>query len=482
MTRGFLRRALVTAPALTLVAACSDSSGTGPSYGPPEILQVNGVTKPTGIPGMTVVIEGTSLAEARYGSVYFLGTDGAPIAATVAAADWTNSAIVTTVPQGTAAASKLWVTTNWGTTDTLDFALVSGNTFSPSNISWARTTDLPQPLQGLGAAFVPVEHGSEGAKYLFALGGAADLTNLATSTVSRARVDETGAVGAWDQSMTRLPATRAYHATAAATAYTAKLDTTAAGYLYVVGGIDSTGATVNSVLAARVGLDGTVGPWSPATPLPAALHSATAVVYRSYLYVAGGADPANVPTTAARRAAVRADGTLGAWEAIAALPAATAHHSLANFGPYLYLVGGDTAAVSPSLNGASGTETSASYVARIDMRDGKVPAWTPTNSPGKARSKHGMMSAGGSVVITSGIYSGQAGSSENSYATINADGTLASWGGATGSSTIAAVLGYSVYNQAAVSFVDGTGKGHVIVLGGASRTTTGRASAGVVYY
>jgi hypothetical protein len=77
---------------------------------------------------------------------------------------------------------------------------------------------------------------------------------------------------------------------------------------------------------------------------------------------------------------------------------------------------------------------------------------------------------------------GQAGSSENSCAEINPDGTLSSWGGATGSSTIQTVLGYSVYNQAAVSFVDATGTSHVVVIGGASRAATGRASAGAVYY
>ena len=111
-----------------------------------------------------------------------------------------------------------------------------------------------------------------------------------------------------------------------------------------------------------------------------------------------------------------------------------------------------------------------------------MSSWAAISTPNKARSKHGIMSAGGSLVVTSGMYSGQTGSSENSYAQINPDGTLSSWGGATGTSTIDGVLGYSIYNQAAVSFADATGKGHVVVLGGANRSATGRASAGVVYY
>lgn len=77
------------------------------------------------------------------------------------------------------------------------------------------------------------------------------------------------------------------------------------------------------------------------------------------------------------------------------------------------------------------------------------------------------------MLATSGVYSGQVGSRENTYATINAYGILASWGGATGSNTIQTVLGYGLYNAAAVTFIDATGKGHVLVLGGANRSTVG---------
>ena len=80
------------------------------------------------------------------------------------------------------------------------------------------------------------------------------------------------------------------------------------------------------------------------------------------------------------------------------------------------------------------------------------------------------------------LYSGQAGSSENTYASIVAEGALASWNGATGSNTIDVVLGYALYNTAAVFFIDAQGRGHVMVIGGASRSSTPQPSAGVVYY
>ena len=101
---------------------------------------------------------------------------------------------------------------------------------------------------------------------------------------------------------------------------------------------------------------------------------------------------------------------------------------------------------------------------------------------GKARSKHGAIFAGGSILVTSGIYAGNPGSSENTYAGINSDGTLRSWNGATGSETIDVELGMSLYNQAVVTFIDQAGYGHVLVLGGADRQVEGTPSAGVVRY
>jgi hypothetical protein len=62
------------------------------------------------------------------------------------------------------------------------------------------------------------------------------------------------------------------------------------------------------------------------------------------------------------------------------------------------------------------------------------------------------------------------------------EGVLGSWNGATGSNTAAALLGYEVYNVAAVFFVDAQGRGHVMVLGGATRSVTPQPSAGVLHY
>lgn len=477
-----MRRILALSFLTVLASACGGNSTEPVNYGPPTLLQVNGVTKPSGIVGMTVILEGTGLAEKQYGEVYFLDANGVAIAAPTDPADWTNEYILARVPTGTAEASKIWVETDWGTTDTLDFTLISGNTFSPSNINWAPTQDLPQALQGLGAVYVPVENGSTPANYIFAIGGA-DADEVPTTAVYRGTVAASGAIDAWTDAANQLPAARAYHATAVATPYTAALDTTtAAAHLYVVGGLDAAGVPMTSVITAEVGLDGAVGAWTEATALPVALRSATATVYRGYLYVVGGSNAAGAPQALGYRASVDEDGTLGTWEQLPALPAGVTHHAMVNFGPYVYVIGGDVASVDAALSTPSGQETATAYVGRIDMQDGTIAAWTPVTSLGKARAKHGLVTAGGTVVATSGMYSGQAGSSENTYATIQPDGTLGSWGGATGTSTLQTVLGYSLFNPAAVSFADPDGNAHVVVLGGGIRSTSGGASAAVVYY
>lgn len=452
----------------------------------PNILRVNGVTKPTGLVGMLAFIEGEAFGDAKHGKVSFRATDGTRLQAVIADTtnDWADSYVVTTVPSGTANNSMIYLETATGV-DSIEFQLLQNGTFSPSTINWAQTTDLPQPLQGLGAVFVPIEEGPAPANYVFTVGGA-DAGNVATSSVYRAQVAQSGALSAWNTAVTQLPEPRAYHTTVAATAYTAALDTTFAGYLYALGGVDASGTTVSSVLYARIALDGQVEAWQTTSALPTPLHSASAVIFRGYVYLAGGADALNAAQSQMYRSPVLADGKLGPWEAIGSMLSARSHFSLVNFGPYIYAIGGETGTVTPVLNTLSNGETSNVDLVRINLRTGSLAGtgWQPVNGMGKARSKHGSVFAGGALFVTSGLYAGigASGSSENTYAPLNSDGTLGSWVGATNAETMNSEIGYSLYNQAVVTFIDDTGKGHVLVLGGAKTSQAGAASAKVLYY
>jgi hypothetical protein len=464
----------------------ADTLTAGFSAVAPSVARVNGATRPTGLVGMTVIIEGDAYADILgTGKVFFRGSAGEDIEAAVVDSlqDWTNQFIVTTVPQGVADTSQIWVRTPTGESNRVEFRLITSGNFSPSLINWTQTTELPQALQGLGGVFVPVEDGAQPANYIYTIGGA-DTLNVATTSVYRATVDQTGSLGAWS-AMTALPEGRAYAAVVAATALTAALDTTTtAAYLYVLGGTDPQGGTVSNVDFAHVDLTGKVGQWQAGNPLPAPLRGASAAIFRGFLYIAGGADGTDLAARTAYRAQIAADGSLGPWQSIADLPLPAAHAGLVNFGPYLYVVGGETgtnAAVSASV---SGTETETVQMARINLRTGALMStgWAPVASMAKARSKHSTVFAGGSLFTSSGVYSGQPGSSENTYAPILSDGSLESWNGATGAETVMAEIGYSLYNQAMVTFVDAAGQSHVLVLGGADRAAEGRPSKAVLFY
>ncbi len=456
---------------------------------PPRITLVNGVTRPRGLEGMTVIVEGSAFGDSLglgQASVFFQGADGSPLAATVAdtTRDWTNGFVVTQVPQGIADTSRIWVETPTGVSDSIEFRILQSGVFSPSLINWTVTSALPRPLQGLDAAFVPIEDGPTPANYVYALGGA-DSDGAPTSVVYRATVEQSGALGGAWLPMPDLPEARTHHAAVAATPFTAALDTTTtAAYLYVIGGSDSSGEVQSTVFFAHVGLDGSVGTWQSAIPAPIALHSAGVVVFRGYLYLAAGASTANAPQNTMYRAKVNVDGTLDAWESLPTLPESVAYSSLVNFGPFLYSIGGETSASPPVNATRTGFETDGVYFARIDLRTGLLESegWVSTEFMGKARSKHSAVFAGGALFVTSGIYSGNPGSSENTFASLNSDGTTRPWQGATGSETIDVELAISLYNQALVTFIDRDGFGHLLVLGGADRENAGQASSAVVYY
>jgi hypothetical protein len=455
----------------------------------PGVARVNGVIRPTGLQGMTVIIEGSAFGDdpvLSQGRVWFENRDGSDLAAVVEdpANDWTDSFIVTAVPQGVSDTSWIRVETVTGVSQRIEFRLIQSGTFSPSVINWTATTPLLQPLQGLGAVFVPVEDGPDPANHVFVLAGA-DTQNVATDVVHRARILQTGELEASWAVLTPIPAARAYHATAAATAFTAALDTTTtAAYLYVAGGRDAEGATVSTIFVGHVDLAGNVTGWATTRSLPQPLHGARALVFRGFLYVTGGAGADGVPVATVYRAPIAADGTLGDWSQPGDLPGPTAFHALANFGPFLYVMGGDSAAVDPVRATLSNGEVQSTRVGRINLRNGDLTAagWSATNPPPKQRSKHSMIFAGGYLFVTSGIYSGQAGSSENVYGKVLNDGSVESWNGATGVNTIRNRLGYDLYNQAAVSFIDAAGRGRVLVLGGAKRASEGEPSAAVVFY
>jgi hypothetical protein len=151
--------------------------------------------------------------------------------------------------------------------------------------------------------------------FVFVLGGLDD-SATSTATVFRAPLAADGSVGAWAEARP-LPATRSHHASFVS-----------GEWIYVLGGLrgnptNDDATNLADVARAHVEADGSLGPWTAATPLDAPLATHAVTLEDGYAYVFGGME--EDVTRRVRRARVEADGGLGPWEPATPMPLARAH-------------------------------------------------------------------------------------------------------------------------------------------------------------
>jgi hypothetical protein len=451
----------------------------------PELDFVNAATKPSGNPGSTVILEGDAFGDLQgSGTIEFSDGAGGSIVAPVAAADdWTNTFIVTTVPSS-AQSGPVLVTTATGVSNALEFTVTQNAAFSPSTINWTETTPIPDPLSGHSAVYVPIDDATGTTVQRAYVVGGTLLDGTPTGQIHHSRIQAGGGLDPW-MSTTSLPEPRAFAASVAATPFNSKVP--GSGRVFVLGGIGEGGGPTATALVMEMDPEGNLTSVGESTPLPTPLHSAGAVVFRSQIYLAGGATEGDIPVASVYRAAIDTLGGLGPWEALPSLPAARAYHGFQTFGGYLYAIGGEAGAVGPhgGLDAAGQSRLDGVRYVKINLRTGDLlGAWIENPSRlGKARSKHSALVAGGNLFVSSGLYSAaKTGSSENTYAQINPDGSVSSFGGATGSNTLLSAGAGNLFNHAALTYVDGEGVAHVMVLGGDDVNAPGERSRKVFYY
>ena len=489
----FVLGLLVSCSIVISLVSCGGGGGGGSAPPPmPAVTAINGGLAGSGTAGSLFVLDGTGFgtiiaATAGYTVDFKDAVSGAVVAsATInyAAGDWNDAFIKGTVPNGltTSTTYKVSVTTAGGTSNAVDFMVVASVAFSPSTITWsAATSTLPVSMQGFPSIVSTIVSTVTTTSYLYTAGGntasAATTANgkaLNTDAVYMNRLDNTtgGLADAW-AATTALPAKRGF----SAAVYANKFNSFASGngHIYVLGGLDDQGNAAATVYHAPVQDNGALGAWAETTAIPQALFAHGAVIVRGRIYVAGGNDSTGNPVKTVYSAQVKSDGTLGAWAALPDLPEARAYHQFVTVAGYLYIIGWDNTAVAPLANAQSASSQGSIYYAQISLSDGSLVnnIWT-TNSGemGKNREKFTATVAGSYVLVSGGLYNGLPGSSEQSYATINSDGSIGSFGGATGSGTIGDSLGgYDFYNHANAYFVDASGKPHVIILGGGDAVT-----------
>ena len=452
----------------------------------PTLSFVNGATRPSGNSGSTVILEGSAFGDVQGpGRVLFSDGGGGTVAAAIAGVDdWTDGFILTTVPAG-AASGPVTVETGTGQSASLEFTLTQNATFSPSTIAWTETQSLPVAMSGHSATYVPIEDGAgTTVERIYVVGGSGN-DSIPMTSVYYNTIQADGSVATWDVG-TELASGVAHHTTLAATPFNSKVH--GSGYLYVLGGLEEKGGQpVGTIRRVTLANDGTTGSAEDVGTLPVPLHSFGAVLFRSTIYIAGGASTDDVPVANAYRAAIDTLGNIGPWEALPDLPEARSYHDFVIFGGFLYAVGGETAAtaVDDANFTQNATKTSTVAHARINLRSGLLSeGWIVSGSTmQKSRSKHVVLAAGGSLFVSSGLYAAAGtGSSENSFATLNSDGTVGSFGGATGSNTLLSVGGMNLFGARGVAYVDSNGVARVMILAGDDVNSPGTKSAKVLFY
>lgn len=210
------------------------------------------------------------------------------------------------------------------------------------------------------------------------------------------------------------------------------------GYIYVMGGVNTSGANKKTIFYAKVNADGSLGDWNcqgqnsssgandycgaidsglvtSSNGLPAATASPAVVADHGYIYMFGGYDGSYLDTVYSAK--INSDGSIGTWSAQGTMPHASYTPSSAVYGDYVYLIGGK-----PS----SGQDGS-TYMQFAKLgSNGKLGTWTSYDSalPGNiwatsAAVNNGYLYVAGgrsSVVSSKNVY----------YMKLNGDGTPSS--------------------------------------------------------
>lgn len=223
----------------------------------------------------------------------------------VGSGGWTNILISGTVPATLTASTtyKVTVATPSGTSNAVSFLVLSSASFSPSTILWTATSSLPAPEQGFPVVVASIGTGATVASYIYAIGG-----NTAATSTANAKAVNSAAVyfntldgasanagqlanASWTTA-TALPAPRGFAAAVVANSFNSRVGGN--GTLYLLGGLDGTGAATSTVYEASLNADGsipaagTAGTWTATTVMPQAVFAHGAVIFHGRIYVAGG--------------------------------------------------------------------------------------------------------------------------------------------------------------------------------------------------
>ena len=209
--------------------------------------------------------------------------------------------------------------------------------------------------------------------------------------------------------------------------------TVVGGHVYVVGGVGS-GGSLNSVEAAMINADGSLGPFEVVADvtLATARQAHTTVAIGNRLYVLGGFGSASLGSV--EQATIGPDGKLGAFATVAGVALTTARqgHTSAVIGNYLYVFGGFGGSALSSIERA------------VINADGSLEPFVTVSGISLATARYGHSSTvvGNKLYVIGGTGgSGTLGDVEQ--ATITADGSIGPFEAVAGVTLSTARAGHS---------------------------------------
>ncbi|MBU6427775.1 MAG: IPT/TIG domain-containing protein [Cyanobacteria bacterium REEB65] len=167
--------------------------------------------------------------------------------------------------------------------------------------------------------------------YLYVLGGDNDVTKL--SSIERAPINADGSLGSFATVSATLAQPLTY--------FTCEI---IGSYLYAFGGTNYYGSWLTDVERAPINADGSIGSFTSGVATMSQYRvGACSVVIGNYVYVLGGGLSGNGALNTIDAAPIHSDGTLGAFAAISpTMVDDRAYFSAAVVGNYLYALGGNT--------------------------------------------------------------------------------------------------------------------------------------------
>lgn len=114
------------------------------------------------------------------------------------------------------------------------------------------------------------------------------------------------------------------------------------GYMYITGGADLGSNGIANTYYAKLNSNGTMGSWIPGTNLGTARHSHQATAYNGYAYVTAGNTALASYTGSIEKAAINANGSLGAWSSVgnSTLSPTRGEHIMRIYNGFMYATNG----------------------------------------------------------------------------------------------------------------------------------------------